>query len=216
MKAIKAILITTIGLVVLLSCDNSNNQETVLEIQEEAGFVGTVDETGAFIALLIGGNEAIVYVCNGDEEIAEWFRGAIDDPEDFQLSNGSGATVQAGFSEKSFSGSVTLRNGTSRSFAASPNTGTLTGVFRVHGEVADKEGVEAGWILDSDGTERGAMIINGFFQDTPSLKQGSNFHQLDESDKHKDISFLFRGKSFSVERFFIERRGSTSIVTING
>lgn len=206
MKAMKTILIITIGLVVLLSCDNSNNQQSVLEIQNEAGFVGTVDETGAFIAMLIANDEAIVYVCNGDEEIAEWFRGSIDDTEDFKLTNIAGAMVQAEFSGKSFSGVITLRNGLSRSFKASSNTGTLTGVFRVHGEVATEAGVEAGWILNSQGDERGAFKISGRFSSTPQMPK---FINITDGTSN---TIAFGEKRFRFDRFFIERRGPTSSI----
>ena len=74
-----------IGFVILLlisflffSCNENTPTEpepTLFDIQGEQGFVGSVNGTNAFIALLIAETEGIVYVCNGEEEISEWFRG---------------------------------------------------------------------------------------------------------------------------------------------
>ena len=107
-----------IGLVILLlitffasSCSKKTPSEpeaTVFDVQGENGFVGTVNGTNAFISLLVAEDEAIVYVCNGDEEISEWFRGEIVDPADISLTNSKGAKVTAKFKGKSLEGGVTL------------------------------------------------------------------------------------------------------------
>ena len=146
--------------IIIISCSEDSTTEpevNVFEVQGENGFVGTVDGTNAFIALLIAKDEAIVYVCNGEEEIAEWFKGNISDPENISLINSSGAQVTGKFEGSSFSGSVVLRNSSTHSFTASTNTGTETGVFRVYGDEATQEGIDAGWILNSSGEERGSI-----------------------------------------------------------
>lgn len=102
----------------------------IFDVQGENGFVGTVDETDAFIALLVGVDEVIVYVCNGDEEIYEWFRGAVSDPTDFSLTNDAGAKIAAHFVENSINGEVTLRHGNTYSFTAAPNVGENTGYIK--------------------------------------------------------------------------------------
>ena len=137
---------------------------TFFEIQGEKGFVGTVEGTNAFISLLIAKDEGIVYVCNGDEEIAEWFRGELNDPKIVNLANSAGAHITAQFEEKSFEGNVTLRNNNTFSFSAVSNTAENAGIYRVYGEEAKQDEIEAGWILNSDGDERGSLRIRSSFR----------------------------------------------------
>jgi hypothetical protein len=193
-----------------IACSENTPTEpepTVFEVQGESGFVGTVDGTNAFIALLIAKDEAIVYVCNGEEEISEWFSSSISDPTNISLTNSSGAKITGQFSERSFSGNVTLRNNNIQTFKASPNTGTETGVFRVHGELATQEEVDAGWILNSASEERGSFKSKSLFQATPKKPK-----IIDGTSN----TLLFNGKSFSIERFFLIRSGSFSVVEMNG
>ena len=148
-------------------------EPTVYEIQGEInGFVGTVDGTNAFIALLVGQNECIVYVCNGDEEISEWFKGTVHDPNEISLENDQGAHISARFGWYSYLGEVTLSNDSTHSFLATPNRGEYAGIFRVMGAQATQEGVEAGWISNYEGEQRGAFKIGSAFQRIPALRLG--------------------------------------------
>jgi hypothetical protein len=158
----------------VLSCEKDSPTKpkpTFFETQGEKGFVGTVDGTDAFISLLISSDEGIVYVCNGDEEIAEWFRGELKDPKNVNLANGSGAEIIAQFNGKSFDGNVTLRNDNTFSFSAIPNTAEDAGIYRVYGTEAKQDEIEAGWILNSDGDERGSLRIGtSFRKNGPRIK----------------------------------------------
>lgn len=166
---------TFLTIVFFIGCEKDETVETFFDIQGEAGFVGTVDETDAFIALLIAEEEAIVYICNGDEQIAEWFKAPIDDPENIKLTNSAGATINAKFSGRTFSGVVTLRNNLTYTFSAAPNTGNVAGVFRVHGgDLAAQDNVEGGWILNSSNAERGTMKVAGQFKATPKMLAFNN------------------------------------------
>ena len=212
MNKIKLILVLIISFMTI-SCSEDTPTEpepTVFEVQGESGFVGTVDGTNAFIALLIAEDEAIVYVCNGEEEISEWFRGAVADPSNISLTNSAGAKITGQFSGSSFSGNVTLRNSISHTFNADPNTGTETGVFRVHGDLAAQDEIEAGWILNSSGDERGSLKLNSLFQATPKMPK---FGDIIDGTSN---TLLLNTKSFPIERFFLIRSGSFSFVQMNG
>lgn len=176
-------------------------KETLLEVQGESGFVGTVDGTDAFIALLFTNDEAIVYVCSGEEEISEWFKGNISDPENFSLTNSSGAQVDGKFDGSFFKGSVFLSDNSNHSFTAGTNIGYETGIFQVYGDLATQEGIVAGWILNANNEERGSFRFNSVFQATPK-KPNSN-------------TILFKNNSFSIQRFsFIYHPDSVSVFKI--
>lgn len=208
MNKIRSLIIIFIS-ILIISCSEDSTTEpeaNIFEIQGENGFVGTVEGTNAFIALLIAKEEAIVYVCNGDEEISEWFKGNISDPENINLTNEDGAQVSGKFEGSSFTGNVVLRNSITHSFTASPNTGTETGVYRVYGDEAAQEGINAGWILNSSGNERGTFKLNSVFQTTPKFQFGDGSVHF----------FTFNSKSFPIERFLLIRSGSFSIIIMNG
>ena len=154
----------------LISCKEDNSTEpeqTVFDVQGKNGFVGKVNDTDAFIALLIRENEGIVYACNGDEEIYEWFRGSIDESTKINLNNNDGAQVSAEFTNDSFEGEIILRNGNMHSFTATPSNQDSSGIYHLTGDTAIQNEIEGGWIVNSEGEERGAFIISGVFQNTP-------------------------------------------------
>ncbi len=213
MHKIKILVIMFIGMIII-SCNEDSPSEpeaNLFEVQGENGFVGTVDGTNAFIALLIAKDEAIVYVCNGEEEIAEWFKGNISDPENISLTNSPGAQVTGKFEGSSLTGRIVLRNSSTHSFTASTNTGTETGVFRVYGDEATQEGIVAGWILNSSGEERGSFKFNSVFQTTPKKPKIKNINDGTSN------TLLFNGKSFSFGRFLLQKSsaGTFSIIAPN-
>lgn len=164
------IILLIITLFVFPGCEKEETEDTFFDIQGENGFVGKVDGTTLFIALLVAENEAIVYVCNGDELISEWFMEAIDNPTDIRLTNSEGAKISAKFEGRAFSGQVTLRNSTyPYLFTAGPNTAEDAGIYRVSGQEAIDDEIGAGWILNSDGEERGTLKIKSVFQKIPAL-----------------------------------------------
>lgn len=186
---------------IAISCSKDNSQEppkTIFDIQGENGFVGTVDGTNAFIAVLVANEEALVYVCNGEEGIYEWFKGDITDPENISLQNGNGAKVVGNFTANTFTGTVVLTDGTSHLYTATANIGNEAGVFQVFGDLAEQEGVIAGWILDTKNKERGSFRLNSVFQATPA-KPSTN-------------RFLFRNNSFPIRRFFTYHPDSITVV----
>ena len=110
-------------------------------------------------------------MCHGDERISEWFKGDVNEPSELSFSNSAGARVSARFRENSFQGDVTLRNGITYSFIAAPGNTEDAGVYRVMGEQAIIDEVEGGWIINSEGEERGALKIRSVFQRTPTYSR---------------------------------------------
>jgi len=183
----------------------------LFEIQGENGFVGTVDGTDAFISLLVADKEALVYVCNGEEEIYEWFRGNITDPENISLKNGYGSQVVGKFVGQSFTGNVILTNGNSHSFTAIPNSGSKTGIFQVYGDLAAQEGIVAGWILNAKSEERGSFRLNSVFQSTPKKPK------LKPVSDGTSNTISFKSMSFPIRRFsFSWHPDSVSVIQVNG
>ena len=184
-------LVTPLFLVLMaIACNEdpiAEPEETLFDIQGENGFVGTVDGTDAFIALLVADKEAMVYVCNGEEEIYEWFRGNITNPENISFKNSYGSQVVGKFAERSFTGNVNLSDGSTHSFTANPNTGNETGIFQVYGDLAMQEGIVAGWILNEKSEERGSFRFNSVFMATPT--------------KPKTSTITFKSRSFSIQRY---------------
>lgn len=177
-------------------CNKEEPEETLFDIQGENGFVGIVEGTNLFIGLLIADEEAIVYVCNGDELISEWFMGAIDNPTHIQLTNSDGAKISAKFEARVFSGQITLRNSTTpSSFTAIPNTAEDAGIYIVSGKEAIDDEIGAAWILNSEGEERGMLKLKSEFQKTPALpirdiKDGTS-HSMMIGEKSYKIGVLY-------------------------
>jgi hypothetical protein len=170
MNNLNSVILTMIAFFVFIGCEKEETEITFFDIQGENGFAGKVDGTNLFIGLLVAENEAIVYVCNGDELISEWFKEAIDDPANIHFINSEGAKISAKFESNAFSGQVTLRNSTTPyTFTAIPNVAADAGIYVVSGQEAIDDDIGAVWILNSEGEERGTLKIKSVFQKTPAL-----------------------------------------------
>ena len=205
MLKIVSVLLLTAG-IFMFSCSKDSPTEpekSFFDIQGDNGFVGKVSETNAFIALVIASDEGIVYVCNGEEEIAEWFRGHLNDPQNVTLANSAGAEITAQFKGDSFEGNVTLRDKRRLSFTAAPNKDKDAGIYRVYGEQAEQDEIVAGWILDSDGDERGSLRIRSIFS-----KNNARFRDISDGTSK---TVMIGQKSFPFRSFRLQRAGADSV-----
>ncbi len=212
MKKRNSVIFLIVSLFVFSCSEKSPTEaeETIFDVQGESGFVGTVTGTNAFIAVLVADDEAIVYVCNGDDEdISEWFTGAIVDPTNFSLTNSDGAQISGKFDGSSFTGIVTFTNARTHSFTATPNSGSETkvGVFQVHGDMAIQDEVEAGWIVNAAGEERGSLRVKG------KKKKAICFECISDGSSN---TLLIGEKSYPVLRWFLRRSGSFSVLSTTG
>jgi hypothetical protein len=148
------------------------------DIQGENGFVGTVEGTNAFVSILLGEERGIAYVCNGDEDIAEWFNGSVSDLKEVNFTNAKGAVIKASFINNSFEGEVSLRDGRKFLFKAEVNNNIYGGIYRVLGEDAVQAEIEAGWIVKTETDQRGSFRFRNVSQPTTTLSKS----------KMKDIS----------------------------
>ena len=114
------------------------------------------------------------------------------------------------FDRNSFIGSVVLRNANAHPFSATPITGIETGVFRVHGDQSIQDEVEVGWILNSSSEERGSFRLKSVFQKTPKKPKIGNINDGTSN------TIMINSRSFPIERFFLIRSGSFSIIIMNG
>ncbi len=164
-----AVLVLSLACVVLAACgsDSSGDNAQPEDLADaERGFVGTVEGTNAFVALLASDGEAVFYVCDGTEDIAEWFAGPVEETE-IDLSNDAGARVEATASDGGYAGTVTLADGGRHRFQAVPAQ-PGAGLLRITGPEAEADGVVAGWIVTNDGEQRGSLRVRGVTRAAPA------------------------------------------------
>ena len=168
--------IIVMAAILIVSCSKDNPAEpekSVYDIQGEPGFIGKVEGTNAFVMVMILTTETIAYVCNGDEEISEWFWAVLDDPAVVNMTSHDGAQLTAQFDGNAFKGEVTLTNGYSYSFTATTDASEDIGLFLINDDQATLDEVEGGWIINPEGEIRGALRISSTFQPTPALQTSS-------------------------------------------
>jgi len=139
-----------------------------LEDRGDPGFVGQLEGTDAFVAVVSGGGQMVAYVCDGDADIAEFFEGPTAEDGSFELSNDAGAEIRGGPAEDGYDGEVSFVGGDRHSFSAVA-AGDDGGLFRVQGAEAESSEVSAGWIVDADGNERGSLRVGGARRAAPRL-----------------------------------------------
>jgi hypothetical protein len=164
-----AVIVGLGALSLLAGCGDSGDDAEA----ESSGFVGTVDGTDAFVSIIVtnsatANDEAIVYICDGESELREWFRGPVDDATSFQLSNDAGSVVTVESTDGSYSGEFTDVSGSMHQFDTTEAQGEA-GLYAVDDEDAEAEGIWGAWVVDNDGNERGAFLRRGVFQRTPRL-----------------------------------------------
>ena len=135
------------------------------------GYVGAVEGTDAFVAIAVGASNVVVYVCDGDGGVAEYFWGSADDMPAIAIDGAGGASVRAELVDGAFAGTLTLSSGAEHEFTTEPAVGDA-GMYFIAGQQAVAAGVSGGWIIDNDGDERGALIRNGSLLSTRSFDSG--------------------------------------------
>lgn len=126
-------------------------------------FVGPVESSDAFIALAIVDGEIMAYVCDG-RDTATWLRGAASG-DDLILTS-DGARLRAQRTDEGLTGTLTLEQ-RSHPFTVTPATGSA-GFYRATETIAGV-GYVGGWILLSNGLQRGALKRDGQIVATDAL-----------------------------------------------
>ena len=119
-------------------------------------FVGYVENSDAFVALSRVDDRVVAYVCDG-RTTAMWLRGNAEG-DTFDV-NSSEARLRASFGRDGITGTFTSAQGGAYPFTARPVAGGA-GFYRASQTVAGVAYV-GGWILLSDGQQRGAVKQNG-------------------------------------------------------
>lgn len=146
----------------------AERSDTVAPGTADPGWVGQVDGTNAFAAVVAGGGHVVAYVCDGEAGIAEWFSGDTGDAGSFALTSASGATLNGREGSDRITGDLDLGDGTSHRVVlerAAPGAG----LYRVEDPAADRDGVRAGWIVDNDGDQRGSLRVGTISRSAPPL-----------------------------------------------
>lgn len=131
---------------------------------EPVTYVGYVDGGGASVAVIITGDEAIAYVCDG-ASVEAWLEGsAVDGRLDLSGANGSltgsyddqGATGETSAGDRVWTFTIAE--------VAAPE-----GLYRFADTIAGGADVVAGWIVLPDGTQIGAITSDGVTRPAPQL-----------------------------------------------
>jgi len=132
-------------------------------------FVGKVDGSDAFIAVILHTNGAVTaYVCDS-ADISEWFKGSVTGSS-LDLTSKGGAHLTADLAADSFNGIFTP----SRANGASSLTFNVkaadqpAGLYRGENTV-DAVDLVAGWIVLPDGDQRGAVSGGGKTVSAPTF-----------------------------------------------
>lgn len=131
--------------------------------QTAGSYVGEVQGSKAFIALVVSEEgKALAYVCDG-ESIALWFRGRLEGGV-LELQGSAGQRLQGRLAGE-VSGQLTLPDGRSLAFSARAAAGEA-GLYRYEGS-SSGSAYTGGWIINQKGEQRGAVIGGGTL--APSL-----------------------------------------------
>jgi hypothetical protein len=137
--------------------------EEPAEETEPVTNVGDVDGGGASVAIVLNGDEAIAYVCDG--EIEEWLEGTASDGE-LSLSSDDGE-LTASYDEDGAAGDITAL-GESWSFTVD-EVAPPEGLYRVADTILGGAEVDGGWIVLPDGRQVGVLTVDGESTSAPEL-----------------------------------------------
>jgi len=126
--------------------------------QVDKTYVGALNGSAAFIALVIQNGVAVVYICDGDQ-ISEWFGGSVSNNQlDFTSAKGTHLTASA--AADSVSGTLSLAGGQPLAFVAQTAVEGQTGLFRFKGD-QDNVTYTTGWIVTQTGARGETNSANG-------------------------------------------------------
>jgi hypothetical protein len=120
----------------------------VVESQQAANtFLGTVAGSNFYIGLVIEGDTAVGYLCDGESDA--WLTGKVEG-DYLTLTSPDGATLKATLADNTIRGKVTLVGGDALDFTAAPQQGN-EGLFRSKLAFGENQYV-GGWIILEGGT----------------------------------------------------------------
>ena len=164
----RAFVVALATALVALGCGDDGSEEASTAdapVPSDVTYVGAVQKTDAYIALVSDGERVAGYVCDGKGTSA-WLEPApLGGAVELRSRRGE-ALGEAAITGNGASGTVELVGETYR-FEALPASGEA-GLYRAEkGEPGELGYVEAGWIVLADGSVRGAK--NGFIDQEGNL-----------------------------------------------
>lgn len=145
----------------------------VVEEPDPISYVGDVDGGGASVALVLNGDEAIAYVCDG--EIEAWLEGTARNGE--LVLEGEDAELTGSFDDDSAEGEV-VALGESFSFTVE-QVDEPEGLYRVADTILGGAEVEGGWIVLPGGRQVGVLTVDGESASAPELDTGTGEVTID-------------------------------------
>src|SRR5215813_10267308 len=124
-----------------------------------ADFAGRVGGGGGSVAVAVHGDKAIAYVCNGST-VEGWMRGKVENGK-LTLTGKNKTKLTASIHTGTVTGDVEA-HGTDYSFSVSTvskSSGKSSGLYQATAVVQGKT-IKAGWIVQDDGTQIGALEID--------------------------------------------------------
>jgi len=133
--------------------------------QPPVTYVGWVDGGGASVAIVVTGEQATAYVCDGSRTEA-WLHGTARGGY-LQLA-GDGGRLTARYDAGDASGQASV-GGRSWSFTAE-QVDQPEGLYRFAGTIAGGAVVRGGWIVLPDGSQVGVLTVDGSPAPAPALE----------------------------------------------
>jgi hypothetical protein len=155
--------VMTVGLVACGGADSADSADQADGGDGAAGeaappaFVGELEGTDAYVAVVADGDDVEVYACDGESELAVRLLDTVDDPASFVLTNDAGASAAVELVDGVYEGELTLADGSTHAFTTEEAEGDA-GLFHA---VDAPEGVSAGWVVLNDGRQRGSILFAG-------------------------------------------------------
>lgn len=144
------------------------------EAPEPVTYVGDVDGGGASVAIVITGEEAVAYVCDGVNEA--WLEGLARNGE-LTLS-GEDAELVGSYDEDSAAGEATA-GGVSWTFTVE-QVDAPEGLYRIADTILGGAEVEGGLIVLEDGRQIGVASVDGEPAPAPELDPETGVVTVDE------------------------------------
>lgn len=133
-------------------------------LEEPVTYVGSVDEGGASVAIVINGEEATAYVCDGDT-VEAWLSGEARNGE--LLLSGDDGTLTGSYDADQADGETEVQ-GRGWTFTIG-SVAPPEGLYQVADTIAGGAEVAGGWIILPDGTQVGLLTVDGQTTPAPAL-----------------------------------------------
>ena len=159
---VRIVLLSLLGLVSLPAVSQYASDSYVSDVD----FVGQIPNSDIFVAIVTSGSKTLAYVCDGIE-IAEWFSGSKAEYGWLELTSKKGWKLKVNMGASSAVGSLTIKNNQPISFTTTLAKGRA-GLYRAEKILGETKYV-GGWIVNSNGEQRGAVVGGGTFQTVQNI-----------------------------------------------